>query len=185
MLSNQSKYRFIVLLILMIVVGVISALGFTPVYSESLRLNQYQQNAINRISQRNNTEKVNSLKQAKYTTQKDQFNASKHSYSKAYVLLFFFDSTCPHCQNFAPVVKALSNQTGFDVAALSFNNTGLPDYPNVSPVTPPVYQRYYGNIKPVYPVLVLQSTQTDDFYVLSKGETTLPHLTQRLERVLR
>lgn len=52
-----------------------------------------------------------------------------------YALMFFFDSKCPHCHNFAPIVKSVSDNYGFHVFDFSFDNQGLPSFPTPATVT--------------------------------------------------
>ena len=99
-----------------------------------------------------------------------------------YALMFFFDSKCPHCHNFAPIVKSVSANYGFHVFDFSFDNQGLPSFPTPATVTQAVYRAYYGNAKPFYPVLILQNVNTMDFYVIAQGEMPEALLLQNLNQ---
>lgn len=101
---------------------------------------------------------------------------------QGYALMFFFDSKCPHCENFAPVVKGVASEYGFNTFAFTFDQKGLPTFPHPAPVTKTIYHAYYGNVRPFYPVLVLQNVNTMAFYIISKGETSKPLLEQTLQR---
>jgi thiol-disulfide isomerase/thioredoxin len=101
---------------------------------------------------------------------------------QGYALMFFFDSQCPHCENFAPVVKGVASEYGFNTFAFTFDQKGLPSFPYPAPVTKTIYHAYYGNVRPFYPVLVLQNVNTMAFYIISKGETSKPLLEQTLQR---
>lgn len=99
-----------------------------------------------------------------------------------YALMFFFDSKCPHCHNFAPIVKSVSANYGFHVFDFSFDNQGLPSFPTPATVTQAIYRAYYGNAKPFYPVLILQNVNTMDFYVIAQGEMPEALLLQNLNQ---
>ena len=99
-----------------------------------------------------------------------------------YALMFFFDSKCPHCHNFAPIVKSVSANYGFHVFDFSFDNQGLPSFPTPATVTQAIYHAYYGNAKPFYPVLILQNVNTMDFYVIAQGEVPEALLLQNLNQ---
>ena len=95
---------------------------------------------------------------------------------KGYALVLFFDSSCPHCQRFAPVVKGISKEYGISVYPFSFGGS-LPSFPNPSPVNKSIYQTYYGSSKPFYPVMFLQNVNTMQFYLVSKGEASEAQIT--------
>ena len=101
--------------------------------------------------------------------------------SNGYALIYFFDSKCPHCQRFSPIVKDVAMTYGFKVYDFSFDNQGLASFEHPAPVNKAIYQAYYGNIAPFYPVLILQNVNDMSFYVLSKGEMPKGLLIQQLE----
>lgn len=43
---------------------------------------------------------------------------------------FFYSSSCPHCQRFAPQLKQFSEQYGFKVVAISIDGGYLPSFPD-------------------------------------------------------
>lgn len=45
-------------------------------------------------------------------------------------LYFFFRSTCPYCQRFAPILKHFADQNNITVIPISLDGIGLPDFPN-------------------------------------------------------
>ena len=42
---------------------------------------------------------------------------------------FFYSASCPHCQRFAPILNAFSQQYGFKVLAISIDGGYLPSFP--------------------------------------------------------
>ena len=129
--------------------------------------------------------KLRSSAQPKNTVQDDFYSkASANTLigklsRKGYALVLFFDSTCPHCQKFAPVVKDISNQYGISVYPFSFGGT-LPSFPHPTPVTKSIYATYYGTSKPFYPVMFLQNVNTMQFYLVAKGDATESQVTNIL-----
>jgi len=99
-----------------------------------------------------------------------------------YFLLFFFDSKCPHCQDFAPVVKKIEEKYGFTVIPFSFDGIGLPNYEKINYVTPKIYNTYYQTPKPFYPVLILQNSEDMSFYPVANGAGSLEQVTQMLNK---
>lgn len=45
-------------------------------------------------------------------------------------LFFFYRSTCPYCQRFAPIVKNFSDRYGISVVAITTDGIALPEFPN-------------------------------------------------------
>lgn len=101
--------------------------------------------------------------------------------SNGYALIYFFDSKCPNCQRFSPIVKDIAMTYGFKVYDFSFDNQGLASFKHPAPVKKEIYQAYYGNTTPFSPVLILQNVNDMSFYVLSKGEMPKGLLIQQLE----
>ncbi|MCF6768398.1 conjugal transfer protein TraF [Thiotrichales bacterium 19S11-10] len=99
-----------------------------------------------------------------------------------YALVYFFDSTCPHCKNFSPIVKAVADDYGFHVFDFSFNQQGLPSFPKPAPVNQSIYQAYYGHARAFYPVLILQNVNDMSFYIVAKGELPKTSLLQVLDQ---
>ena len=97
-----------------------------------------------------------------------------------YALVFFFETSCPHCRKFAPIVKEIQEQYGFEVVAFSFNGKPLPGFKHPLRVTREVYQLYYGQHKPYYPRLLLQNTRTMAYYPVANGEGTF----QQIRKIL-
>jgi conjugal transfer pilus assembly protein TraF len=45
-------------------------------------------------------------------------------------LIFFYRSTCPYCQRFAPIVKDFSQRYGISVLPVTTDGISLPEFPN-------------------------------------------------------
>lgn len=64
----------------------------------------------------------------------DQKNESQdqaiHEFFKDKGLYFFFRSTCPYCQKFAPILKNFAEHYQITVLPISLDGIGLPEFPN-------------------------------------------------------
>lgn len=63
------------------------------------------------------------------TEQSNTTNAIRQ-FAKHYGLFFFYRSTCPHCQHFAPVVHLFAAEYGFAVVPVTLDGNALPEFPN-------------------------------------------------------
>lgn len=45
-------------------------------------------------------------------------------------LFFFYHSTCPYCQKFAPILKSFAERFGITVIPITTDGTSLPEYPD-------------------------------------------------------
>ncbi len=52
------------------------------------------------------------------------------SLAKDYQLYFFYRSTCPYCQRFAPIVKDFGTTYGFNILPISTDGIPLPEFPD-------------------------------------------------------
>lgn len=53
-----------------------------------------------------------------------------HLLAKESGLFFFYHSTCPYCQRFAPIVKQFAEQYGISVIPVTTDGISLPEFPN-------------------------------------------------------
>lgn len=61
--------------------------------------------------------------------QKDEENQAILHLAKHSGLFFFYRSSCPYCQRFAPIVKRFSERYGLTVVPITTDGTSLPDFP--------------------------------------------------------
>lgn len=55
------------------------------------------------------------------------------SLAKNYQLYFFYRSTCPYCQRFAPIVKDFSTTYRFNILPITTDGISLPEFPDSYP----------------------------------------------------
>jgi len=53
-----------------------------------------------------------------------------HTLAKESGLFFFYHSTCPYCQRFAPIVKSFAERYGVTVIPITTDGVSLPEFPN-------------------------------------------------------
>ena len=62
-----------------------------------------------------------------------QEEAAIHHLADHSGLFFFYRSTCPYCQRFAPIVKDFSQRYGLSVIPITTDGISLPDFPQSQP----------------------------------------------------
>lgn len=98
-----------------------------------------------------------------------------------YGLMFFYHSTCPYCQRFAPIVKRLGERYGMSVLAITTDQTDLPEFPDS--------RRDQGQAAKlgitVEPALLAFDTQTQQFIPVGFGLLSEEELRTRLLSISR
>ncbi|MEG6138985.1 type-F conjugative transfer system pilin assembly thiol-disulfide isomerase TrbB [Enterobacter kobei] len=101
-------------------------------------------------------------------------------------VVLFMQSTCQYCRQFAPVLKAFSQQTGLDVFPVSLDGKGDAEFPDVLPATPDVMVEYFQNGLPVAtPTTFLTNANTMETWPLLQGAAEAGEFRTRLDEVLR
>ncbi|MCT7025162.1 type-F conjugative transfer system pilin assembly thiol-disulfide isomerase TrbB [Salmonella enterica subsp. enterica serovar Minnesota] len=101
-------------------------------------------------------------------------------------VVLFMQSTCPYCRQFAPVLKAFSQQTGLDVFPISLDGKGDAEFPDVLPATPDVMVEYFQSGLPVAtPTTFLTNVNTMETWPLLQGAAEAGEFRSRLNEVLR
>ncbi|ENN1576229.1 type-F conjugative transfer system pilin assembly thiol-disulfide isomerase TrbB [Salmonella enterica subsp. enterica serovar Typhimurium] len=101
-------------------------------------------------------------------------------------VVLFMQSTCQYCRQFAPVLKAFSQQTGLDVFPISLDGKGDAEFPDVLPATPDVMVEYFQSGLPVAtPTTFLTNVNTMETWPLLQGAAEAGEFRSRLDEVLR
>lgn len=101
-------------------------------------------------------------------------------------VVLFMQSTCQYCRQFAPVLKAISQQTGLEVFAISLDGKGDAEFPDVLPATPDVMVEYFQSGMPVAtPTTFLTNVHTMETWPLLQGAAEAGEFRNRLDDVLR
>lgn len=80
-----------------------------------------------------------------------------HAMSQDYGLFFLFQSSCPHCHAFAPVVKRFASQFNFELQGISGDGQGIAEFDSFLP------DNGIGRVlnpQGIYPCLVLVNKRT-------------------------
>lgn len=70
------------------------------------------------------------LSVAAYAKQTSDTDAVLRKFANQNKLVFFYKSTCPYCQQFAPVIKDFSQRYNITVTPITLDDTSLPEFPN-------------------------------------------------------
>ena len=101
-------------------------------------------------------------------------------------VVLFMQSTCQYCRQFAPVLKAFSQQTGLDVFPISLDGKRDAEFPDVLPATPDVMVEYFQSGLPVAtPTTFLTNVNTMETWPLLQGAAETGEFRSRLDEVLR
>ncbi|MDM2857155.1 type-F conjugative transfer system pilin assembly thiol-disulfide isomerase TrbB [Citrobacter sp. Cpo071] len=101
-------------------------------------------------------------------------------------VVLFMQSTCQYCRQFAPVLKAFSQQTGLDVFPISLDGKGDAEFPDVLPATPDVMVEYFqGGLPVATPTTFLTNVNTMETWPLLQGAAAAGEFRNRLDEVFR
>jgi len=95
--------------------------------------------------------------------------------------VFFFSSTCPHCHNFAPILKKWVDVNQYAVDAFSFDGKYLAEFSNVLIPDNQLLQAAFQNETIRYPALFVVNTQTANLYPVAIGELNFQELDERMQ----
>ncbi|HAU1387071.1 TPA: conjugal transfer protein TraF [Legionella pneumophila] len=93
---------------------------------------------------------------------------------------FFYSSSCPHCQRFAPVLQAFSKRYGFKVLAISADGGFLPDFPDAV-----MDEGQLRNFEvTVFPSLFLVNPANHSASLVTEGNIDEAELSRRILKIL-
>ncbi|WP_454784003.1 type-F conjugative transfer system pilin assembly thiol-disulfide isomerase TrbB [Legionella sp. WA2024007413] len=103
---------------------------------------------------------------------------------KEHGLIFFYASSCPYCQQFAPILNSWATHNKIKVLPLAFDNQTLSEFPNFLPATTEWISAAYQENPIQYPALFVVNPKTKKLYPVGFGAMTHDELRGRLERLL-
>ena len=112
--------------------------------------------------------------------------ASQNHLSEHYYFVFIYKGSCPHCHQFAPVLKDFADNFHMHVKAYRLDNDELPDF-KAEPLTPELFQSLYvaGAYKPTVPALFLVNRHTGDTFAVLFGEAKPYELANRMSELMK
>ncbi len=110
---------------------------------------------------------------------KQQMDQEVYNLAQTHGLFFFVSSSCAYCQKFAPIVKAFSQQYGWEVMAISMDGTTLPEFPDADNDNGISAKLGVESV----PTLLAVNPQTEEIIPLSNGMSSQQQILDRI-RVL-
>ena len=106
------------------------------------------------------------------------------TFFKTHGLVFFFESTCPYCHQFSPVLSRVSKELEASVLPLSFDNQPLPEFQDVQPATSEWTTAAFHNEAIHYPALFIVNPDKETLYAVSIGALNEMELNIRLAAMI-
>lgn len=126
------------------------------------------------------------LKKEAFAHKSQKTPAEIKDLSQNYYFVFIYRSTCPHCHQFAPILKDFADSFHIKVSSYSLDNESLDDFSS-KPLTPELFQSFFvsGSFKPVVPALFLVNRHTLEAYAVLFGEATAYQLARRVHELMK
>ena len=109
---------------------------------------------------------------------------AEYGFFKTHQLVFFFASTCPHCHNAAPRLKAWALAQGIEVQAISFDNKPLPEFETTIAAHKEIVAAAFQDRTIEYPALFVINLKTRALYPAVIGEFTVQELDIRMQTLI-
>lgn len=103
-------------------------------------------------------------------------DAAIHKLAQHTGLFFFYRSTCPYCQRFAPILKDFSERYKISVVAITTDGISLPEFPN-SRIDTGQADQFHVEVEPA---LFTVNPYTHEVIPVSYGLTTEDELRNRI-----
>jgi type-F conjugative transfer system pilin assembly thiol-disulfide isomerase trbB len=157
-------------------------LGLLPIISQANFLSELEALEANRVNQSNRAaDKAPPKNQVKrYFT----LSSGKRMDVSDWQIVHFMSSTCSYCQQFNPVLKQVSETTGFPVFTYSFDGKGDIVFPDVFMANSEVVNNFFAELPRATPTDFLINVNTMVTLPLSQGATSADKFLQRLDEVL-
>lgn len=99
-------------------------------------------------------------------------------------VVLFMQGHCGYCQRFDPLLKGLSQRTGFSVLAYTIDGQGDEAYPEALPAPAEVMKTFFPNIPVATPTTFLVNVNTMEALPLLQGATDEAGFMSRMDTVL-
>ena len=99
-------------------------------------------------------------------------------------VVLFMQGHCGYCQRFDPLLKGLSERTGFSVLAYTIDGQGDEAYPEALPAPAEVMKTFFPNIPVATPTTFLVNVNTMEALPLLQGATDEAGFMARMDTVL-
>lgn len=111
-------------------------------------------------------------------------NTKREEFFSTHGLILFYGSQCPHCKQFAPILKQWVVRNKTEVLPLSLDNQPLPEFPKFLPATTEWINAAFGGNAINYPALFVVNPKTHALYPVGFGSMTQAELNGRMEALI-
>lgn len=111
---------------------------------------------------------------------KEPLNTKSEGFFSTHGLILFYGSQCPHCKQFAPILKHWATHNKADVLPLSLDNQPLSEFPKYAPATTEWINAAFGGNAINYPATFIVSPKTKALYPVGFGSMTKTELSDRM-----
>jgi type-F conjugative transfer system pilin assembly thiol-disulfide isomerase TrbB len=111
----------------------------------------------------------------------EPLNTKRKVFFSTHGLILFYGSQCPHCKQFAPILKQWVARNKAELLPLSLDNRPLPEFPQFLPATTEWINAAFGGNAINYPALFVVNLKTKALYPVGFGSMTEAELNDRME----
>lgn len=111
-------------------------------------------------------------------------NKREQGFFSTHGLILFYGSQCPHCKQFAPILKHWASKNKAEVLPLSLDNQPLPEFPKFLPATTEWINAAFGGNAINYPAIFIVSPKTKALYPVGFGSMTEIELNDRMNTLI-
>ncbi|AOU90846.1 type-F conjugative transfer system pilin assembly thiol-disulfide isomerase TrbB [Legionella anisa] len=111
-------------------------------------------------------------------------NTKGKGFFSTHGLILFYGSQCPHCKQFAPILKQWVTRTNAELLPLSLDNQPLPEFPKFLPATTEWINAAFGGNAINYPALFVVNPKTKALYPVGFGSMTEAELNDRMNALI-
>ena len=116
--------------------------------------------------------------------QQNPINSLVRILKRDYEFIFFYSTTCPHCMDFAPVLKSYSDNSGISVKAFVMDQGSSLYFPNSIMISQEVVDQFFGKgTKVSVPILFILNKDNLHAYPVSSGALTYLELAARINEL--